>query len=113
MSTTLHVGKSKTVTVKNVPAGYTFGWMCSADGGNVVLNGQQESCTVQCVGVTQKGDYVPGQPVKLVCQITGKTPDDVTNVETAVYLVAANTPEVPVPLNGTQIMVVADWGKET
>lgn len=118
MSTTIHVGKSKVWTIteaggKPIDPSYTYGWSCSKDGGNIVMNGNKNTCTIECTGVGEQGDYTPGQPVLLTCNITSHD-GQTTPVNTQINLVAADTPEQQVPLagSGTPVMVGGTWGSE-
>lgn len=117
--TTIHVGKSRTATLaffkagKQIPqpAGVSFGWDDSLDGGNVVLNNQGSRCTIQCTGRKAQGDYEPGRPMNiraLVTDVTGK----VTEVTDTIDLVSPDAPPASQSLADQGITVQMAWGPE-
>lgn len=119
MSTTIHVGKSKTWTVTQVGGqpidpSYTFGFNWSKEGSNLNNSVFKNSCTIMCTGVRQVPgeDWVPGQPAIGTCTITSHDGKDITVLTTEVYLTPADTAEVAVPLEGSHTMVTGGWGPE-
>ncbi len=79
MSTTIHVGKTRTATViaynaegqqVALPVGVNVSWGEWQDGGNMSLAGHPTSANCHCYGVVAQGDYQPGRPVILYANIT-------------------------------------------